>query len=490
MKLDRREFLEWSAVAAGTAASTGLSATEHGSKPLERQGAPKRVLILGAGLAGLAAGFELTRAGHDVTILEARQRPGGRVLTIRQPFADGLHAEAGAMWVPATHDWTRKYLRLFHLPLGGDNELRGSMVRCVLGHRVVVPPSEKTHWPLLLTPEERRLGLPGMRWKYVESAARKIGNPTKPGWPAPALRKYDQMSFAQFLRSEGASAAAVALLSLEEHWWGDGPDQVSALLVLRNQALYPYGSPWFTILGGSDRLPKAFASRLGKRIRYGAEVVRIEQDSRQARVVIRRGANAETLAADRVICTLPFSVLKNIEVRPSFTPGKQKAIQELPYTSVSRVFLQSKERFWRQQKLTGFAMTDLPIMDIFNSTFNQRGRRGILATYTCGPQARYIARLHPEERIEFALEQTSAIFPEARENFEVGASVCWDLEPFSRGDYCWFRPGQMFSLGPEIARSEGRIHFAGEHTSAWPAWMQGALASGYRAAQEVNEAAG
>ena len=90
--------------------------------------------------------------------------------------------------------------------------------------------------------------------------------------------------------------------------------------------------------------------------------------------------------------------------------------------------------------------------------------------------------------MSFALEQMEKVYPAIRENFEVGASKCWDEDEWARGDYAWFKPGQMTSLIPHIARPEGRIHFAGEHASAWPGWMQGALESGNRAAREINEA--
>ena len=93
------------------------------------------------------------------------------------------------------------------------------------------------------------------------------------------------------------------------------------------------------------------------------------------------------------------------------------------------------------------------------------------------------------ERIEFALEEMQRVYPGIREHFELGASKSWDDDPWARGGYCWFKPGQMAALLPHSARPEGRVHFAGEHTSTWPQWMQGALESGMRAAREVHETA-
>jgi monoamine oxidase len=105
-----------------------------------------------------------------------------------------------------------------------------------------------------------------------------------------------------------------------------------------------------------------------------------------------------------------------------------------------------------------------------------------------GPRARQLASLKESERISFVLEHTEKLFPGIRENFEVGVSKCWDEDEWERGASSWYKPGQMSELWPHVARPEGRVHFAGEHTSAWIRWMQGALHSGNRVAREVNDA--
>jgi monoamine oxidase len=138
--------------------------------------------------------------------------------------------------------------------------------------------------------------------------------------------------------------------------------------------------------------------------------------------------------------------------------------------------------------LNGFGRTDLPIANLFDMTSNQPGQRGILQSYLGGARARQVAALKESARISFVLEQTEKVFPGIRENFEVGVSKCWDEDEWARGASSWYRPGQMSQLWPHIARPEGRVHFAGDHTSAWIRWMQGALHSGNRAAKEVNDA--
>jgi monoamine oxidase len=150
--------------------------------------------------------------------------------------------------------------------------------------------------------------------------------------------------------------------------------------------------------------------------------------------------------------------------------------------------LQSKREFWNEEGLGISAYTDLPIMAIVNSTLNQKGTRGIIDAYMAGEQARRVTAMKEDERINFTLLEIEKVYPRLRKNFEGGASVCWDEDRWARGAYAWFKPGQMSTLLPSIAIPEGRIHFAGEHASSWPGWMQGAFQSGHRAAREINNA--
>jgi len=154
---------------------------------------------------------------------------------------------------------------------------------------------------------------------------------------------------------------------------------------------------------------------------------------------------------------------------------------------VARVYLQSKKRFWLDQGLTGSAATDLPIMSVYPSAPLQRGTRGILESYTAGLPARRMTALAESERVKFVLQYMKMVHPAMAENFEGGGSKCWDQDPFARGAYTWFKPGEMTGMMSDIATPEGRIHFAGEHASSSPGWMQGALESGNRVAREINE---
>jgi monoamine oxidase len=445
------------------------------------------VLVVGAGLAGLAAAHELLQAGHEVTVLEARSRAGGRVQTIREPFADGLSVEAGAVTVHDTHDWTLHYARLCDLSLDPVPHAPGATLYQVRGRRIVESPGREIDWPLDLTPEEKALGQRGIRERYLQPLLHQVGDPSSPGWPGPDLAELDRFSFAEILRRHGASSGAVALLRMGfPDLLGDGADAVSALDLLREAAQRAAAKQSFTVRGGTDRLPLALAARLADRIQYGAPVVRIEQDAAAVRAVVRSGGAHRTLSADRLICTVPFPVLRTIEITPPLPADKQRAIAELPLTSVARVFLQTRTRFWEPQGLSGVLLTDRP-WAVFTHTPDPASRRGILESYSAGAEARRVAKSE-ESPLRRAVREAAAAFPELPDQCEGGAAKFWDEDEWARGAYTWFKPGQMRSLLPVIGRSEGRLLFAGEHTSDHPGWMQGALASGVRAAREVMAA--
>ncbi|HEX8845029.1 MAG TPA: FAD-dependent oxidoreductase [Pyrinomonadaceae bacterium] len=478
----RRDFLRRGALAlAAFPAHKLVAASPH------LPARPKRVIIIGAGLAGLSAAYQLTEMGHDVTVLEARMRPGGRVHTLREEFADGLHAEAGAMFIPESHDLTMSYVRLFRLPLVPIPYRLRAPVYYLEGRRVNPAEQAGFNWPVALSAEEKRLGLGGMTEKYLMPVLSEMGDAKSSAWPPESLKKYDRMTYAEFLKSRGASPEALRLLRLNDaDLTGDGVEKVSALMVLREAALNLDSGQLYTIKGGTDLLPGTLAMHLASKIRYGAPVVRIEQDARGVRAIFLQANTREAAAADYMICTLPFSILSKIEVTPPFSQMKQRAIEELPYTSAARVYLQSRREFWTGEGLGISAYTDLPVMAIVNSTLMQAGTRGIIDSYMAGEQARRVTEMKEAERIRFTLDQIEKVYPGIRKNFEGGASVCWDEDRWARGAYAWFKPGQMSDLLPHIARAEGRIHFAGEHASSWPGWMQGAFQSGHRAATEIN----
>lgn len=490
LRLSRRDLLRLAVVSPSAFAALlrDLSAAGKGLTPASE---PKTVIVIGAGLAGLSAGYELAQAGHRVTVLEARQRAGGRVLTLREPFSDGLYVDAGASQIPTNHHLTLEYVRRFGLELVRAMPSDQASIRWIQGRRLPVEPGGAFDWPYDLTPEERRLGPEGLMEKYVLRIPRHQDQPitVSPDWIPPELQKHDRVSFAEFLKRQGASPGVVRLLGFGYYdLWGEGTDRISALMLLREIRHQYSHDPPYAIRGGNDQLPKSFARELTERIRYGAPVVRIEQDEHGVRATFEQGGVRHTIRGDYIVCGIPFSVLKDVTMSPPFPAAKQRVIDQLPYMSISRVYLQCRWRYWADQGFSGDAAMDDPPTIISNETRGQEGPRGILHSFMARDQARRVAAMAERERIEYAVNQVEKIYPGVREHLEGGVSKCWDDDPWARGAAAWFRPGQMIDFLPDIGRPVGRIHFAGEHISPWPGWMQGALQSGLRVAREVHEA--
>ncbi|MFY9551726.1 MAG: NAD(P)/FAD-dependent oxidoreductase [Thermoanaerobaculia bacterium] len=481
--LDRREFLRLSALAVGALWTPRLDAlAPRDFQRLIRRGPAKRVLVLGAGLGGLSAAWRLTEAGHDVTVLEAQRRPGGRVLTLREPFSDGLYAEAGAGRIPETHDLTLHYVSLFGLALEPFYPSEGRSVACFGGRRLPYARLEDldmSQVPLALSDEERRLGFAGMDEKYVGRALSRVGDIETPAWPPGELRALDRLTFGEYLRKSGASPDAARYLAL-------GFEATSALDSLRD-ATHHHTKTLSKIRGGNDQLPLALARRLSEKIRYGCPVVAIRQDADGVEAVVSPASGLrETVRGELAVCAIPFTVLRGIDVAPAWPDDKRRMIATLSSGSVLRVELQTRRRYWQDRGENGFASVDAP-MEIWSPTWDQPGRRGILQAYVYEDLAREVCRTDAEGRVRFALDAIEKTQPGLSEHYEGGVARCWDEDPWARGAYTLYRPGQLSGGWPAVmARPEGRIHFAGEHVSPYPGWIQGAILSGHRAAEEVN----
>jgi monoamine oxidase len=448
-------------------------------------------VVIGAGLAGLSAAYELHRAGHEVTVLEASGRVGGRVLTLREPFSDGLYAEAGGMHVLGEHATARHYAAEFGIELVTP-EKRGQAAMFLRGRRIPYTLTElQRQTPLELSEEERREGIHKQWWRRVQPVVEEVraaGDPDAPGWPPASIARYDSMSFGELLLERGLSPAAAEMLcSGDASLLGDGIQAVSALAHLRGLALLR-GSLASVVRGGTELLPRAFAARLQDRIRLNAPVVQISHDAAGVRVSYLDGGSPQTVAAEYAVCAVPLPLLARLELTPPLGPERMQAIRETPQTSVTRIFLQFRRRFWEDEGFCGYAETDTPVQMVNPASEGQAGERAILETYLAGPRARAAAELSAGERVRFALEHVERVFPGAAAHFEAGASQVWDDEPWARGAYPWWRPGQLTAFTAHPPSPVGRVHFAGDHTTARPGWMEGALQSGQRAAREVNEA--
>ena len=249
------------------------------------------------------------------------------------------------------------------------------------------------------------------------------------------------------------------------------------------------------IAGGIDLLPQCRSTaRCRDRVRFGAEVHAIEQDDDSVTVHYRTRPAASPSRADYAICAIPFSRPARDRDRWArrFSRGKQRAIRELNYNASTKILLQVRHRFWETEDgiVGGTTVTDLPIRRICYPSFSDpNDERGVmLASYTWGQDALRWGGLDRRDMIEQAIEDVAKIHPSIVTEFEVGASHAWYNDPYARGAFALFEPGQQTRLQADIVAPEGRIHFAGEHTSLYHAWIQGALESGIRAAREIHEA--
>jgi monoamine oxidase len=204
----------------------------------------------------------------------------------------------------------------------------------------------------------------------------------------------------------------------------------------------------------------------------------------------RSGAGRFSVTADYAIVTVPFPVLRHVEVLTPFSRAKQRAIRQLHYDASAKVFLQFRRRFWEDDDdiFGGGTVTDLAVRNVYYPDHGRDTGRGVvLASYTWGEDAQRWGSLSPEDRLVQAIEDVSRIHPQAVEEYEVGASKMWHDDEFAGGAFALFDPGQQTLLYEAICQPEGRVHFAGEHASLAHAWIQGAIESGLRAAAEVHD---
>jgi monoamine oxidase len=464
-----------------------LSIVENG---LERgAGEPKRVVVVGAGMAGLVAAFELQRAGHEPLILEARQRVGGRIYTMREPFAEGLHAEAGAMRIPRSHDLTWAYVKRFDLktyPFTMGNPKAYSFMR---GERHIIADVQEAPELLGFTVAEHEHGKsPSALW--ADAIAPLKGRLEREGDAAwSAIRaEYDQYSTREFLEANGWSEGMIELYGLLSNQ--ESRMNASFMELLRADMDHVFDD-MVQVEGGSDHLPRAFLPDLKHRIRYGARMTAIDQSPESVTIHYQTRVGRASVTADYAIVTVPFSVLRHVEVLKPFSSAKQKAIRQLHYDASGKVFLQFRRRFWEEDDgiFGGGSITDLAVRNVYYPEHGRETGRGVvIGSYTWGEDAQRWGWLHPNDRVAEALEDVAKIHPQAIEEFEVGASHMWHTDEFAGGAFVLFDPGQETLLHDAIVAPEGRVYFAGEHASLSHRWIQGAVESGLRAAYEVHAA--
>ncbi|WP_405059095.1 FAD-dependent oxidoreductase [Kribbella sp. NBC_01505] len=476
----------------GLAAAGGVAAIGVSPRPALARPKPSRgsVVVLGAGLAGLAAAHRLVRRGYDVTVLEASGRPGGRVHTVHSPFRGTGYAELGAVRIPDVHQHTMSYVHEFGL--AGklfEYDEPENRLWVLDGHRFATPPSGQD-WPLpLMSPQERED--PAAAYStYLSPAVERAGDAASPQWPnSGGDLALDNDDWGSYPRRQGATRA------WNRFSIADGGNALgySMLAIAGDEAANTGWNKTYGIRGGNDQLPTAMAATLRTQIRYGARVCRIERRTDRVEVDYRddRGRYRQ-IVADHCVCTIPFPVLRKLELH-GFSPWKKDAVRSYDLYPAARAYLQTSSQFWKHDevgKLGGLRMvgTDTVIERMWNTSLAMGGGngRGMLQAYMWGDNALALGSVPCHRRLDWIIGRVAKLLP-GIEKEVVGSYVkVWQEDPLAGGGFGILRPGQLHGTFQDARRPDGRVHFAGEHTSVSSGWMTGALASGERAADEIS----
>lgn len=506
----RRDVLRMIGLAAGGAAmyqamsALGLAEGARLSGEPQLGAAPRgaSVLILGAGLAGMTAAYELRRAGYAVQVLEYNDRPGGRNWSLRGGdrhtelggatqecrFDPGLYLNPGPWRIPYHHPNLLGYCKRLGVPLepfiqvnynaylhglkafGGrpqryryiDADYRGMvselLAKTLHQHALDAPLSREDREKLLES--LRSTGALDSRYRYVRGDA------------SAGARGYDKDPGGGLSGKPVPSQPIEAHQLLESGLWQN--------LFLAN--IYEMQTTLFQPVGGMGRIGEAFGRALGDLIRYQARVTRIHQDGRGVTAYyedLRQPGSTLQASADWCVCTIPLSVLHQIPMNVGRPMAE--AIAAVPYGPIVKIGLQFKRRFWEQDEAIygGCTYTDQPILNLGYPCcdYFSDGRGVLLGAYCLGESALEFSALSPAQRVREAVRQGALIHPQYPEEFDNGIAVAWSRVPFIMGCYGMWSDATRKRHYDNLCQIDGRIALAGEHASYLPAWQEGAITS-------------
>lgn len=473
----------------------GYSASLVASAALPRHLLAKesvRILVVGAGAAGLTAAYELQRAGHEVRVFEARGRPGGRIYTMREPFSDGLYVEVGARGL-VSHNVGLEYAREFGLELTEPAFSPQPSLLVVRGQRLVVRFGEPVQWPVPLNSDEQGLSHAQLASKYfrgpVDGLPEVAGLHTGAGL-SPESLELDRRSLSDLLEAGGASAGARELLAMGYYSGYLRPSAASLLQLALERGGFRGVTGYYQVAGGNDRLCVELAGRLQPGVEYERAVRSVRQDSDGVRLTVDGPGGQEAVEGDFAVVTPPPPVLRSMDFEPSLGTRVMRSFEELHPVPATRVFAETNSRFWESEGLSGGATTDGPLGLLFNATPSGAGRRGIVESYTYGEAARVMAGLSDAERLDRVRSGVAELYSEGTDFSERGASHAWGADPWARCNFVTFRPGQVSEFLPAMREAQGRVYLAGDTVGGIPGYSHAAFWSGREVATKIIEAAG
>jgi monoamine oxidase len=430
------------------------------------------VLVAGAGLAGLTAAHDLSAAGADVTVIDARSRIGGRVWTIREALLEGQHAEAGGDMIDEAQHEIRALagelgLKLTRILRGGFGYARADPAA---GVRIVTRGAVKG-WDRLA----RELAPLIRRYKLAEQR-----------WDSPIALDIARRSVAMWLDDVNADEELrTSATGLRGFFLAD-PEELSLIALVDQFAgddVAP--GPMYRIEGGNDLFASALVAPLADRLNLNTELVALSHRGKNVRATIRQARATTTLTIDYVVLTLPATVLRRIPVTPALPAQQHEAIARLRYGRSTKTILQFSRRFWRLPGRPRAFGSALAFGALWDGNEEQRGRPGILTLLAGGGASDATQQLVAKGGMP-ALVNSLEWLGAKHAELVASRQVRWEDDPWSRGGYAFFDPTYDPSLRAWLARPFGRLFFAGEHTSIkWQGYMNGAVESGRRAAEEV-----